>query len=94
MDKDSLNRKYRGMSFLKLLDFAPEDIAYFLDFSSLAPNLFTFNFDRILDGAAGVVDNRVFDTICSILERFFQEQLRQDRYPKWRRPLLCQYQDL
>ena len=47
--------------------------AYFLDLSSLAPNLFTFNFDRILDGATGIVDNRVFDTICSMLERFFQE---------------------
>ena len=33
MDKNNLNRKYRGMSFLKLLDFTPEDISYFLDLS-------------------------------------------------------------
>ena len=62
-----------GGKYLFRTDSGALYTAYFLDLSSLAPNLFTFNFDRIRDGAAGVVDNRVFDTVCSILERFFQE---------------------
>lgn len=46
-------------------------VAYFLDLSSLAENLFTFNFDRIIDGAPDSVDCNVFDTICAILQSFF-----------------------
>ena len=34
MDKNSLDKKYKGMSFLKLLDFSTQDIQYFLDLSS------------------------------------------------------------
>ena len=46
-------------------------VAYFLDLSSFAENLYTFNFDRIQDGAPCIVDNNVFDTICAILQGFF-----------------------
>ena len=34
MDQKSLKGKYKGMSFLKLLDFSTEDIQYFLDLSA------------------------------------------------------------
>ena len=34
MDKNSLNGKYKGMNFLKLLDFSTEDIQYLLDLSA------------------------------------------------------------
>ena len=34
-------------------------VAYFLDLSSLVENLFTFNFDRIIDGAPDSVDCNV-----------------------------------
>ena len=34
MDKNSLNGKYKGKNFLKLLDFSSEDIQYFLDLSA------------------------------------------------------------
>ena len=34
MDKNSLDKKYKGMSFLKLLDFSTQDIQYFLDLSA------------------------------------------------------------
>ena len=46
-------------------------VAYFLDLSSFAENLYTFNFDRIQDGAPNNVDSNVFDTICAILQEFF-----------------------
>lgn len=46
-------------------------VAYFLDLSSFAENLYTFNFDRIKEGAPGIVDGNVFDTICAILQGFF-----------------------
>lgn len=47
-------------------------VAYFLDLSSFAENLYTFNFDRIVDGAPDSVDSNVIDTICAILHSFFQ----------------------
>ena len=34
MDKSAINGKYKGKSFLKLLDFSTEDIQYFLDLSA------------------------------------------------------------
>ena len=34
MDKSAIDKKYHGKSFLKLLDFSPEDIQYFLDLSA------------------------------------------------------------
>ena len=34
MDKNSLDKKYKGMSFLKLLDFSSQDIQYFLSLSA------------------------------------------------------------
>ncbi len=37
-------------------------VAYFLDLSSLAENLFTFNFDRVSMGDKGVVDTQVCDS--------------------------------
>lgn len=46
-------------------------VAYFLDLSSFAENLYTFNFDRIQEGTPGIVDSNVFDTICAILKDFF-----------------------
>ena len=46
-------------------------VAYFLDLSSFAENLYTFNFDRIQDGAPNIADSNVFDTICAILQGFF-----------------------
>ena len=48
-------------------------VAYFLDLSTFAENLYTFNFDRIQAGTRGIVDHNVFDTICAILKRFFTE---------------------
>lgn len=48
-------------------------VAYFLDLSSFAENLYTFNFDRIKEGALGIVDGNVFDTICAILQGFFSK---------------------
>lgn len=46
-------------------------VAYFLDLSYLAANLFTFNFDKERDGTEASPDDRVFDTVCSILGAFF-----------------------
>lgn len=46
-------------------------VAYFLDLSYLANNLYTFNFDREREGTGGRPDDRVFDTVCSILKVFF-----------------------
>lgn len=46
-------------------------VAYFLNLSSLADHLYTFNFDRIKSGKQDIVDTNVFDTICSILSGFF-----------------------
>ena len=47
--------------------------AYFLDLSSLAPNLFTFNFDRIVDGASGVwADNPDMQRLVSLLDEYCQ----------------------
>ena len=34
MDKKNLDKKYKGMSFLKLLDFSSDDIKYLLDLSA------------------------------------------------------------
>ena len=34
MEKSAINGKYKGKSFLKLLDFTSEDIQYFLDLSA------------------------------------------------------------
>ena len=34
MDKNSLDKKYKGMNFLKLLDFSTQDIQYFLSLSA------------------------------------------------------------
>ena len=34
MDKNNLDKKYKGMSFLKLLDFSSDDIRYLLDLSA------------------------------------------------------------
>ncbi len=34
MDKSAIDKKYHGKSFLKLLDFSPEDIQYLLDLSA------------------------------------------------------------
>ena len=48
-------------------------VAYFLDLSSFSENLYTFNFDRIQDGEHKVVDSYVFDTVCAILESFFEK---------------------
>lgn len=48
-------------------------VAYFLDLSSFAENLYTFNFDRILEGVPDLVDSNVFDTICAILQSFFMK---------------------
>ena len=67
------NYYLEGDKYLFLTDSGALYAAYFLDLSTLAPDLYTFNFDRIHDGAPGVVDNRVFDTVCTILEKFFQE---------------------
>lgn len=50
-------------------------VAYFLDLSSLAENLFTFNFDRVSRGVKGVVDTQVCDTVCTILASFFKEHI-------------------
>lgn len=50
-------------------------VAYFLDLSSLAENLFTFNFDRVSMGDKGVVDTQVCDTVCTILASFFKEHI-------------------
>lgn len=50
-------------------------VAYFLDLSFITNNLFTFNFDRIIDGERGIIDNQVFDTVCAILESFFVNHL-------------------
>ena len=46
-------------------------VAYFLDLSSFAEHLYTFNFDRIRERQRDIADSHVFDTICSILEGFF-----------------------
>ena len=51
-------------------------VAYYLELSSLAENLYTFNFDRIKDGNHGVVDSNVFDTVCTILSGFFLSHKR------------------
>lgn len=50
-------------------------VAYFLDLSSVAENLYTFNFDRVREKTREVVDKNVFDTICSILEGFFKNHI-------------------
>ena len=47
-------------------------VAYFLDLSSFAENLYTFNFDKIREGDSNIADSNVFDTICDILQVFFQ----------------------
>lgn len=46
-------------------------VAYFLDLTSFADHLFTFNFDRVREKQRKIVDSQVFDTICVILEGFF-----------------------
>ena len=50
-------------------------VAYFLDLSSLAENLFTFIFDRVSMGDKGVIDTQVCDTVCTILASFFKEHI-------------------
>ena len=46
--------------------------AYFLALNSFSDNLYTFNFDRVLDGNGCRFDGRVRDTICTILKSFFE----------------------
>ena len=50
-------------------------VAYFLDLSFISDNLFTFNFDREVEGTRKIIDSQVFDTICTILGRFFQSHV-------------------